>query len=482
MFSKRAKKAYEPSRYFRSFLRHLSTLGAVQCRLIMKALKIGITGVRGIVGETFTPEVAVGFAQAFATYFAGGRILVCRDTRPSGPMVRSAVVAGLLAAGCEVIDLGICPTPSLQLAVTLHKADGGIAVTAGHNPAQWNALKFVRGDGLYLSPQQAEELLDIYHQGEFAKAPWNDIQPAIQQADAIEHHLESLAGVFDVETIKRRRLKVAVDCCNGACSLLVPRWLAELGCEVLAINDDPEGVFPHRPEPTPQTMAQLSALVKAGHADIGFAHDADGERLGIVTELGESLSEETTLALAARLRLEQSPGIIVTNVSTTSGIEQIAARYRGQVIRTQVGQAYISEAMLEYNAVLGGEGSGGLTVPEVHLTHDSAAAVGLILEGLARSAEPVSEIVRQLPSLCMLKHNLAVEPNRLYSVLQDFRIAVEGEQLAYDLTDGIKIDLPEGWVHVRASNTESTIRVIVEAENMKNARRLLDWARDKLNR
>ncbi|HBB94350.1 MAG TPA: phosphoglucosamine mutase [Blastocatellia bacterium] len=448
----------------------------------MKPLKIGITGVRGIVGETFTPEVAVGFAQAFATYLDSGRILICRDTRSSGPMVRSAVVAGLLAAGCEVIDLGICPTPSLQLAVSWLKADGGVAVTAGHNPSQWNALKFVRGDGLYLNPQQAEELLDIYHQGEFAKAGWSNIQAAIEHQDPIEHHIESLKRVFNVEAIKRRRLKVAVDCCNGACSLLIPRWLIELGCEVLAINDDPKGTFPHRPEPTPATMAQLGALVKAGHADIGFAHDADGERLGIVTELGEPLSEELTLAVATRIRLEQTPGAIVTNVSTTGAIEEIAAHFGGSVVRTPVGQTYISEAMFEHRAILGGEGSGGIMVPEVHLTHDSAAAVGLILEGLARTGEPVSEMVRQLPRLFMLKHNLVVEPNRLYSVLQDFRVAIENEQVACDLTDGIKVALPEGWIHVRASNTESMIRVIVEAEDETNARRLLDWARDRLNK
>jgi phosphomannomutase len=447
----------------------------------MKPLKIGITGVRGIVGETFTPEVAVGFAQAFGTYLDGGRILVCRDTRLSGPMVRSAVVAGLLAAGSEVVDLGICPTPSLQLAVTWLKADGGIAITAGHNPAQWSALKFVRGDGLYLNPLQAEELLDIFHQGEFAKATWDKIKPAIQHHNPIEQHIELLRNVFDIGAIKTRRLKVAVDCCNGACSRLIPRWLAELGCEILAINNDLTGAFPHRPEPTPETMAQLSAVVKAGHADIGFAHDADGERLGIVNEQGDPLSEESTLALATRIRLEQGAGTIVTNVSTTAAIERIATGYGGRVVRTQVGQTYISEAMLEHSAILGGEGSGGVTVPQVHLTHDSAAAVGLILEGLARSGERVSDVVRQLPGLFMLKHNLAVEPNRLYSVLQAFRIAVEHEHLAYDLTDGIKVDLPEGWTHVRASNTESMIRIIVEAENAANARRLLDWARDRLN-
>src|SRR5258708_3607159 len=292
----------------------------------MKPLKIGITGVRGIVGETFTPEVAVGFSQAFGTYLDGGRILVGRDTRASGPMVRAAVMAGLLAAGCEVIDLGICPTPSLQLAVTWLKADGGIAVTAGHNPSQWNALKFVRDDGLYLNPVQAEELLDVFHQGEFAKAKWNEIRSAIQRQDPIERHIELLTSAFDTTTIKARRLRVAVDCCNGACAKLIPRWLAELGCEILAINDDPNGAFPHRPEPTPETMAQLSAGVKAGHADIRFAHDADGERLGIVTELGDTLSEELTLALATRIRLEQSTGAIVTNISTTGAIEKIDGR------------------------------------------------------------------------------------------------------------------------------------------------------------
>lgn len=448
----------------------------------MKPLKIGITGVRGIVGETFTPEVAVGFSQAFGTYLDGGRILVCRDTRASGPMVRAAVTAGLLAAGCEVIDLGISPTPSLQLAVTWLKADGGIAITAGHNPSQWNALKFVRGDGLYLNSMQAEELLDIFHQGEFAKAGWDRIQPAIQYQDPIEHHIEQLRGVFDVDAIKNRRLKVAVDCCNGACSRLIPRWLQEIGCEVLAINDDTKAAFPHAPEPKPENMAQLSAVVKAGRADIGFAHDADGERLGIVTELGQPLSEESTFALATRIRLEQKTGTLVTNISTTGAIEQIASVYGGTVVRTAVGQTFISEGMIELNGVLGGEGSGGVTVPELHSTHDSAAAVGLILEGLARTGRSMSGFVQDLPRLTMLKYNLPIEPNRLYSVLQSFRGAIDHERLTYDVTDGIRVVLPQGWIHVRASNTESMIRVIVEAAEPVIAQELLDWVRDRLSK
>jgi phosphomannomutase len=448
----------------------------------MKPLKIGITGVRGIVGETFTPELAVDFAEAYGTYLDRGRILVCRDTRPSGPMIRSAVLAGLLGAGCDVVDLGVCPTPTMQLAVKWLKADGGIAITAGHNPWQWNALKFVRNDGLYLNSTQGEELLDIFHQGEFAKATWDTIKQTVQTADPIDEHIKVLEESFASEAIKSKKLTVAVDCCNGACSFLSPKWLARLGCEVLAVNDDPNAPFPHTPEPKLETMAQLCAVVKAGHAAIGFAHDADGERLGIVTDRGEPLSEEMTLAIAADLRLRKKKGVVVTNVSTSSAVDIIAARHGGSVVRTPVGQAYISEGLIEHNGVLGGEGSGGITVPEVHLTHDSAAAIGLILEYLAESGERISYLVDGLPRLTTLKHNVAVEPHRLYSVMQEFRAAVEQEWLEVDFSDGIKVVQPQGWVHVRASNTESMIRIIVEADEKAAARELLDWARDRIKR
>jgi phosphomannomutase len=448
----------------------------------MNSLKIGISGVRGVVGETFTPELVVGFAQAFATYLDSGRILVCRDTRSSGPMVRSAVVAGLLSAGCEVIDLGICPTPSLQLAVKWLRAEGGISITAGHNPEPWNALKFVRGDGLYLNTTQADELLDIFHQAEFAKATWDHIQSRVEERDAISHHLETLAQAFDVESIKARRLRVAVDCCNSSCSFLSPRWLAELGCDVLAVNDDPTAPFPHAPEPRRQTMAQLRAIVKAGHADIGFAHDADGERLGLVTAAGEILPEEATLAIAAEIQLRRQSGTVVTNVSTSSAIDVIAARYGANVVRTPVGQAFISEAMIENRAVLGGEGSGGVVIPRVQLTHDSAATLGLVLEHMAQTGQPVSELAAALPRFIMIKHNVAVEPNRIHSLLQRAYDELEREGIAYDQTDGIKISWPDGWVHLRVSNTESLIRIISEAETAPRAAELLDWARDRLGR
>ncbi|MGH9753970.1 MAG: phosphoglucosamine mutase [Blastocatellia bacterium] len=449
----------------------------------MKPLKIGITGVRGIVGETFTPELAIAFAQAVGTYLGAGRILVCRDTRPSGPMVRSAVMAGLLAAGCEAIDLGVCPTPTMQLAVRRLNAAGGVSITAGHNPSQWNALKFVRGDGLYLNTRQAEELLDIYHQGEFEKAKWNEIQTHIETQDAIERHIEVLKNAFDVEAIRARKLTVAVDCCNGACSVLSPRWLAELGCAVLAINDDVTAPFPHDPEPKRETMAQLRAIVKAGRADIGFAHDADGERLGIGAENGEPLSEEMTLALATDIKLSQAPGVVVTNISTTQTIEKIAERYNSNVVRVPVGAAYISEAILEHNAVIGGEGNGAVAIPEVHAANDSAAAIGLILEQMARTGKPISELAANLPRYVMLKHYVQIEPNLLYSALQKARDETERAGAAeVDFSDGIKLTWPDGWVHIRASNTESMIRVIAEAESEARARELLYWGRDQIRK
>ncbi|HEV2761642.1 MAG TPA: phosphoglucosamine mutase [Pyrinomonadaceae bacterium] len=446
----------------------------------MKSLKIGISGVRGVVGETFTPELVAAFAQAFGTYLDSGRILVCRDTRSSGPMVRAAVLSGLLAAGCEVVDLDVCPTPSLQLAVRRLEAEGGVSITAGHNPEPWNALKFVRPDGLYLNTMQADELLDIYHQGEFSKATWERIRAGVRTADALSLHLDALARAFDVEAVRAARLRVAVDCCNSSCALLSPRWLAALGCEVLAVNDDPSAPFPHAPEPSRQTMAQLRAVVRAGRAHVGFAHDADGERLGLVTETGEMLSEESTLLVAAEIQLREASGPVVTNVSTSAAVERVAQKYGAAVIRTPVGQAFISEAMVEAGAAVGGEGSGGVVVPRVQWTHDSAAAVGLILEHMARTGERLSELAASLPRLHMLKRNLPVEPDRIHSLLQRMSDELERERLDYDETDGLKVTWPDGWTHVRVSNTESMIRVIAEAETDTRARELLDWARDRL--
>jgi phosphomannomutase len=413
----------------------------------------------------------------------GGKILVGRDTRPSGEMVRAAVIAGLISTHCEVIDLGICPTPSLQLAVRRLHANGAVAITAGHNPENWNALKFVRADGVYLNARQGEELLDIYHQGEYNLAPWDRLIKVTRLDDAVDAHIDVLLQHLDVGAIQARHFTVAVDCCNGACALLTPRLLEKLGCQVVAVNDDLGERFPHDPNPSIRNMAQLRALVKASHADIGFCHDADGERLGIVTEDGEALPEERTLVLLTETVLCRRRGTVVTNLSTTEAVEAVAKLYSCPVIRTAIGQPYIAEAVKEHAAVLGGEGSGGVLFPEIQYSHDSAAAIGFLLQHLAWTGSSIGRLSASLPQFHMLKRNVLLAPREIYQLMRRMRIVAEkeGRRARVDFTDGIRIRWKDdGWLHVRDSNTESMLRIIAEAPGKERAIGIMDWIQQQL--
>ncbi|MBW3622771.1 MAG: phosphoglucosamine mutase [Armatimonadetes bacterium] len=450
----------------------------------MRPLKLSMLGVRGVVGETLTPELIIAFAQAFGTYVGGGTVLVSRDPRSSGPMVASSVFAGLLATGCRVVDLGICPTPALQHAVRDSDATGGVAVSAGHNAEDWNALKFVNSDGLFLNAYQGEELLDIYHQGEFDAAGWQEIRLLQTRSDVPENHVQSVLDCVDAEAIRKRGFRVAVDCCNGACSLTTPRLLDALDAEAITINDRPEPPFPHDPEPTPRTMSALRALVTATGADFGFAHDADGERLGLVTDTGVLLSEEYTLCLLADAWLAQEPGPVVCNVSTTLAMDAIAARHGVPLHRTRVGQAHVVEGIRAYAAVIGGEGSGGVVFPKHLLAHDSLAAAAYLMHFLARDGGPLSKRAARIPVFHAVKERIELGPERAYSSLYRYREAVEdhpdGAEL--DWTEGVRKvwrdanGLPTAAVHVRASITEPFIRVIAEATDVEKARTLAEEA------
>ncbi len=430
-----------------------------------RPLKITIGGVRGVVGETLTPDLLVNFSQAFGTWVGGGRVLISRDTRPSGRMVAHCVTSGLIATGCEVVDLGICPTAALQLAVRQSEAVGGIAITAGHNNARWNALKFCRDDGIYLNPRQAQELLNVYHQREFAKAPWNELAPVGRDDAAGERHLEAVREQLDVDAIRAAGLKIAVDCTNGACSRFTPRFLADLGCEVVAINDDPELPFPHEPRPTPPNLSQLRALVSAAEADAGFAHDADGDRLGIVTEAGEAPGEEYTLCLAAEMVLGRGdPGPVVTNLSTSMAVEDVASKYGREVIRTGVGQVFISEAAVDHGAAIAGEGSGGIVFPRINYAHDSIAALGHIVNLMAERGRPISELIAEIPRYTIVKREVVCPPQRAYSALEELRRGIDAPWVTEtNLDDGVKLIGEDRWVHIRVSMTEPRIRVIAEA-------------------
>jgi phosphomannomutase len=443
---------------------------------VRRPLRITIGGVRGIVGQTLTPELVTRFSEAFGTYVGPGRVLVSRDTRPSGRMVAPCVFAGLVATGCEVTDLGVCPTAALQLAVKESDAAGGIAVTAGHNAAEWNALKFIRADGIFLNHHQAEELLNVYHQGEFEKAAWDELKPIGRDDEAAERHLEAIRGQLDLGAIRAAGLKIAVDCANGACSAYTPGFLKSLSCEVVAINDDPDLPFPHEPRPTPPNLSQLRALVRAAHADGGFAHDADGDRLGVVCETGEAPGEEYTVCLAAEMVLERGdPGPVVTNLSTTMRVEDIAAKYDRVVIRTRVGQVYIAENAVNHRAAIAGEGSGGVVFPAVNYAHDSIAALGHIVELMARRGGRLSEIVAELPKYEMVKAEVPCPPQEAFSVLQELRRDLQaGWAVEVNLDDGIKLVGPDRWVHIRVSMTEPTVRVIAEAKSAEVAGSLVD--------
>ena len=440
----------------------------------MRALKIGTAGVRGTIGGPFTVELAISFAQAFATYVQGGKILVSRDTRRSGEMIASGVISGLLASGANVEYLGISPTPTLQLLVRKRNANGGIAITGGHNPEHWNALKFIRPDGIYLNQKQGEELLEVYHQGEFKKAKWRSIRPLKFLEDAEADHIEILLGSFDIDAIRKQRFRVAVDCSNGASSKLTPKLLKAAGCDVVVIHDKIKTPFPHEPQPNPQNMQALAALTKAVCADIGFAHDADGERLGIVDEKGKAWSEEHTFAFCAYARLLDKPGTIITNVATSMMVDEIAKKRKSKVIRVPIGQSFISEALIKYNGVIGGEGSGGVALPEILPSHDSHSAIMLILDFLAKTGMKASEVLELLPETYMIKRKYHMEPRVAYTFLRNLRRRLEHkkEKGDTDFTDGILIKEKHGWIHFRASGTEPVLRVFIEGNTIESSRRL----------
>ena len=451
----------------------------------MKQLKISTAGIRGVVGQGMDAEVAMRFAQAFSTYMEGEPILLARDTRPSGMLMRSAVLAGTLACGSEVVDLGVVPSPTVQRFLAERKDSGaGIIIAAGHNPSNWNALKFLRSDGAYLNARQGAELLEIYNHDEFLKAGWKQIKPLRYDDDSIGFHKQEIRNGFGSQALQSRRFKVAVDCCNGTCSKITPALLESLGCEVIALNTDPGRPFPHDPNPTPANMNQLEALVRAVGADIGFAHDIEGERLGIVTNEGTAVSQEVTLGLAALFSLESGfcSGPIVTNLSTSRLIDEIAAPFGVAVHRSAIGQAHVVELALQLSADFAGEGSGQVMFPKLHPGSDGIAAVVFILANLARRDEDIATIIGQLPRFHMIKENVLLASDVLYRKIQVFRSEAEKREQSWkvDLTDGIKMESHDGWIHVRASSTESMLRIITESPERAKAEELHRWAHDLL--
>lgn len=443
----------------------------------VRTLKTGVSGIRGVVGESFTPQLLVGFAQAFGTYLDGGTVVIGRDTRPSGEMARNALIGGLLATGCDVLDLGIAPVPTIQHTVRRVSASGGIAVTASHNPQEWNALKFIHRDGVLLRPYQAEELLAVYYQGNFSLVSSHRLGKLESDPGAARAHLDDILELLrsDRELIAKRRFRVVVDCCNGAAAGLTQPFLRSLGCEVTAIHDSRDRGFPRPPEPLPEHLGELAAAVREYGADIGFAQDADADRLAIVTESGVALGEDFALVLACDALDASEPGPLVANLSTSRMIEEVAERQGRQVLRTPVGEINVVEAMRRHNAALGGEGSGGVIWPRLQLCRDSFAAMALILRGLARRGGTVTEWKDSFRPGALVRTRVDCSAAEVQSLMMALREAFSGEEV--DLTEGLRVTWPDGsWLHVRPSNTEAIIRVVAEADDEPTAQALRDRA------
>jgi phosphomannomutase len=440
-------------------------------------LKISISGVRGVVGESLTPTLLVRFAQAFGTYTGPGVIVIGRDTRTSGEMVRQAVVAGLLSSGCRVVDLDICPVPTVQLLVRERRARGGIAITASHNPAEWNALKFINSDGLFLADAQARQLLDIYHQGEYRKVSGAEMRAVEPSAGAVDRHvkliLEKLGELPQPQGA--RKLRVAVDSCNGAGSIVAPRLLEALGVEVTPLNVTPDGLFPRGAEPVPENLGALCAAVREHECDVGFAQDMDADRLAIVSEKGEAIGEEYTLVLATRYVLSHERGPVVANLSTTGALDGVAAGFDCPVYRSKIGEANVTAEMVRQRAVIGGEGNGGVIYPRINFARDSLVGMALVLHLLTETGRTISQLMAELPRSYMLKEKLVCRSDRIRAVLQLVRS--EYAQWPMDLRDGVKVTTPDGWFLVRGSNTEPIIRLVAEAENEERARHIIDEVR-----
>ncbi len=444
---------------------------------ILRTLKTGISGVRGIVGESLTPQLLIGFAQAFGTYLKGGTVVIGRDTRPSGELVRTSLVGGLLATGCDIVDVGVAPVPAIQMAVKEAHAVGGVAITASHNPQKWNALKFIRHDGVALHPHQVEELLSVYYQGKYSLATSDQIGSVVMDEGAVDRHLQAVVAAADVERIGGAGLKVVVDCVNGAGSVMVGRFLETLGCEVVTINDTPDGIFPHAPEPVRENLWQLEKSVNDHGADIGFAIDADADRLAIVSEKGEAIGEEFTLAFACDAMAGRSDGPLVTNISTSRMIDEVGARYGKKVIRTKVGEINVVLQMMRQKAGIGGEGNGGVIWPKVSYCRDSIAGMAIILAGLVERGGTVSDWVKTFAPSETCKSMMQCAVIRVQPAL--LTLADKYDGLNMDTTEGVKVTWPNGsWLHVRPSNTEAALRVIAEADTFDQAHDLVNDAMD----
>jgi phosphomannomutase len=454
---------------------------------------VSVSGVRGRVGEALTPEVVAKFAAGFGTWARGWRgtavagaaagprdVVVGRDSRVSGPMFHRATLAALQSVGCDVIDVGLAPTPTIQMAVEHHHAAGGLAITASHNPIEWNALKFIGPSGLFLDGSESAQMREVV-EGAFPRATWDTLGAVRTDTEAIARHLAAVLALpfVNAPEIRRRRFRVALDCAHGAGGAIIPALLEELGCDVVAINLETDGRFTRSPEPVAANLGELERLVRDSKADIGFATDPDVDRLALVADDGVAIGEDWTLALAARLVLKYRRGPVVANLSTSRIVEDVAAEAGTRVIRAPVGEVNVAVRMREEGAAIGGEGNGGVILAEVHLGRDAPVGVALLLQMLLEDNVPLSRTLAGYPRYAIVKDKLDRPNAPLDAVYDALRRTFADAEV--DTQDGLRLSWQDRWVHVRPSGTEPIVRVIAEAPDASAAHELVARSRVPLD-
>jgi phosphomannomutase len=437
---------------------------------------VSISGIRGVVGQSLTPDVVVKYAAAFAEYSGRGTIVVGCDGRITGHSILQIVISTLQQMGCSVVNLGICPTPTVGLAVERFRAAGGIAITASHNPMIWNGMKFIAPTGMFLNAGENKKFWTIADRGNFPYAAW-DAQGSVRNDPGfIDEHIDAIVSLpfIDVDRIRKRSLKVVVDCVNASGGVIVPKLLRTFGCDVVEMYCDVSGVFAHTPEPIPENLTALAARVVEEKADVGFAIDPDSDRLVLITDEGTPFVEEYTIVSAVQFILETEHRAgrrnhsVVVNLSTTRAVDDVAARYGATVHRTPVGEINVASRMKQIGAIIGGEGSGGVILPRLHFSRDAMAGIALFLQLLAESGGSSSKLKSSMPRYEIVKSKIdlgSLDAKTLLASLHKTYAATERTTT----DDGLKIDFPDAWVHLRTSNTEPIIRIIAEARTREEA-------------
>ena len=438
----------------------------------MPTLMVSISGIRGIIGDGLDPQVLVKYTSAFADFIGKGTVVMGRDARITGEMVKSIVTGTLLAKGLNVIDIGICPTPTVQYTVKTLGAKGGIAISASHNPNEWNALKLLNHTGQFMTPDENIKIIGLLNSTDNKFVPWEKLGKLTSFEEGLKRHVHDAMHLkyVNIDQIRKRKFKIVTDCVNGAGAYVIPDFLRQFGCEVIELDCEKTGIFPRLPEPIPENLTKTMKAVSDHKADLGIVVDPDVDRLVLISNDGNPFGEENTITMAVNLILSKEKGNSVVNLSTTRAVDDIASKYGCKVFRSAVGEANVVKKMKEVNAIIGGEGSGGVIYPALHYGRDALVGISLILQQLTEFGGSIIEFKKTLPSYFIAKKKIILGNTNPDEVIN--KLIVKYSRSNINREDGLRIDFTDHWVHFRKSNTEPIIRIITEAKNEKLAEQL----------